>query len=1055
MHSIPCHIDAPTTSRLLIGLGLLLLGAPACNQASTPKSGNNPAGSILDNPGASTLTSKQFIVEANKAGKAPELHLEGLFWGRLVDIYDLADDGTRTLQQKEFVIGSNIVSDGHDRLLTTNPLTGVDELTILHPYGSDVYKDIFLDLDGDLFPVDDAPLGEVGVFTMLPRNAALVIVFDDLIEPGLVSAQTFKILTGSPPAVPYSPRVIVDTNHGDLAKDTGDAVPQFYSTRVIVDMTISEFESFSADPPLGINGAGLPASTSPNLANLVLRIPTVEKPGIGQEVVVRNLSGHKVATSGNGTVDFASQTVDVLRAMRSGGNTLVTSDPFNGYLRDETPPSVVSVQPIVLASAPVPDPDGEETDFILPQVQFITPDCARNPAIGDLIRQTTNFAVVREVSAPQSGGIASDVKVRLLLGSPSEFSTTGVGPAQYLFPFDAAFDTTRPQCFVQISPESGDFPADPTSNISTSSIFSLRFTEAMDPESMRAFDSMLLLRAPEVSSSSDYVVSQIQSSVDLKGYSILPELPLAHETGTSESYYLSLVTGELGASDLAGNALEDSLPQVLLTVDPTLATQANGGRVTRFSSIDEEEPIGDDITGELPEWEGQHTYDVLRQSIRPRSVVRFEAVVDRNQAMILPMGNVANGIGEPLTKYGNKIQAVWRNCDVNYQVIDTTTYNVDVEGISWVPLGGLAIADHFDQFEIRMAHSLYLPDESINPMTGLPNYPESGLAKIFDTNMVSPEIDPLKIVYSREFGYTISPGDIYAASTGTLMLPFPMNRSLPVSQFVYYTWRDTGLLARGAPNGGGSEVVYYAAILSGGGGAPLPIMSADRVESVGLPLLMEFRCYPDDKAQGMNIFDVAMAVTVSTRPAFRAFSSGGVDGGGGIVDRDPDLESEANGGFNPNSNPPGQATPGQDPIVYLGLMDLVTRVSRSYSVWFQTPGTANPIFQPPIIEPGFDEQPSGTSIELAFRGATQAEPAEVREDANALDGYGDDYAAPGNSRDNPNPQINFLDGDATWHTNVSEIDGALYYQVRVTFLSSTETGVSPELSGIGLTWLEQ
>ncbi len=738
MHAIASHDDVPSTSRFLIGLGLglLLLGTPACNQTRSPKNGSNPAGTVIDHPDATTLTSKRFIVDANKGGTASELHIAGVFWGRLVDIYDEDETGERELQQKEFVIGSNIVSNGHDLVLETDPLTGVDKLVIRHAIGTDAYRDVFLGLDGDLFPVNDAPIDAVGVFTMLPRNAVLVLIFDDLLEPGLINPQTIQVFTGNPPVVPYSPRVIADRNHGDLAKDTGDAVPTFYSTRVIVDMTVSEYESFSSNPPLGINGSGLPPSTSPSLANVALRIPTLEKPGLGQEIVLRNLTGHKLATSKNGTVDFSSPTIDIVRALRSGGNTLVTADPFNGYLRDETPPSVISAQPVVIAAAPVPDPAGTETDFILPQVQFLTVDCARNPEAGDLLRQATNFIVVREASAAQVGGIARDLKVRLVLGDPAEFVTAGVGPAQYLFPFDPLTDQSRPECFVQISPEPGGFPGDPASDISTSATFTVRFSEAMDRESMSAFDSLLLLREPVADSSNDYVVATIQASVDLKTFTLFPDLPLAHQTGTSESYFLSLLTGELGASDLAGNPLADPLPQVTLTVEAALAAQANGGRVTRFSSIDEEEPIGDDIIGELPEWTGQHTYDVSRQSIRPRSVIRFEAIVDRNQPMILPMGTAQTPTGEPLTKFGNKLQAVWRNCDVNYPVTDSTTYNVDVEGLSWVPLGGLAIADHFDQFEMRLAHSLRVPDEVV--VMGIVVWPESGLAKIFDTNMVSP-----------------------------------------------------------------------------------------------------------------------------------------------------------------------------------------------------------------------------------------------------------------------------------------------------------------------------
>ncbi len=1041
------------------GLGLLILGATGCNSSSSPQGGTNPPGTLVDHPDASTLTTKRFIADPNKGGKGSELRISAMYWGRLVDVFDRDADGTRELQHKEFVVGANIVSDGHDYLLETNALTGVEELTILHPFGGsdgipssdDAYQAAFGHLDGDLQPIEDAPIDGLGVFTLVPRNAALVIQFDDLLEPTLVNSQTLKIFTGNPPALPFTPRVFVDTNHGDVIQPSANGAPVFYSTRAIVDPTVSEIESFANDPPLALNGAGLPPSTNPNLANLVLRIPTLEKPGLGQEFVLRNPSGHKVATTGNGTVDFASATVDILRAMRSGGDTLVTGDPSNGYLRDEQPPSVVSVQPVAILAPPVPDPDGTEVDFILPQVQFLTVDCARDPRVGDLLRQSANFIQVREVSAPQNGGIAQDLKVRLLLGDPADFGTSGVGPAQYLAVFDPVVDLVRPECFVLVSPDSAGFPVNPNVGISTASSFSLRFSEAMHENSMRAFDSLLLTRQEVASSGTDYVVCRIQSSVNLKEFTLFPDLPLAHVTGTAEDYFLSLTTGDLGPSDLAGNGLADDLPLVTFTVDPTLAAQANGGHLTRFTSMDEEAPFGDDINGELPEWSGQHTYNPDRQSILPRSVIRFEAVADRTKPMILPMSNQPGGLGEPLTKYGNKLHAIWRPCDVDYRLIDSTTYNVDVEGLSWVPVGGLALADHFEQFEIRIAHSLFLPDETLDPLTGLPVWPNSGLEKIFETNPLNPSIDPLKIVHSRELGYTVSPGDIVVADTGTLVLPFPLNRGIPVSEYVHYTWRDTGLTARGAPEGGGAEVTNYRL----GGAMAQPLMSANRVETIGLPLLMEFRCYPDDKAQGTNVLEVALAVAITTslRPHFRAFSSGGADGNGGTIDRDPDLETEANGGFNPNSNPPGQATPGQDTVVYLGSIDLVTRVSRSYSIWFEAEGTASPLYHPPVVEPDFDDQPGGTSIEVAFRGASVASPDEVRQDATSLDFYGDDYQNPAMSRDQPNPQITFLDGDDQWHTDVSEIDGAPFYQIRLTFLSSAETGVSPELSGIGLTWI--
>ena len=65
-------------------------------------------------------------------------------------------------------------------------------------------------------------------------------------------------------------------------------------------------------------------------------------------------------------------------------------------------------------------------------------------------------------------------------------------------------------------------------------------------------------------------------------------LPLAHAMGQAEPYYLSLITGIAGASDLAGNELTDALPQSELRISPSASTVVTGGRVTRFTQPDEE-----------------------------------------------------------------------------------------------------------------------------------------------------------------------------------------------------------------------------------------------------------------------------------------------------------------------------------------------------------------------------------------------------------------------------------------------------------------------------------
>ena len=241
----------------------------------------------------------------------------------------------------------------------------------------------------------------------------------------------------------------------------------------------------------------------------------------------------------------------------------------------------------------------------------------------------------------------------------------------------------------------------------------------------------------------------------------------------------------------------------------------------------------------------------------------------------------------------------------------------------------------------------------------------------------------------------ISPGDVFATGTGTLMIPYPMNQDVPVSEFEYYTFRDTSVYARGAPNGFGVEIVQNYAILGLDPMTYIPVMAADDVSTIGLPLLMQFECFPDNESVGGNTFDISRAGVVSTRPAFRAFSEGGVDQSGNTILRDPDLEREANGGFNPLSNPPGEPTEALDDLVYMGSLDLVTRVSRSYSIWFQTTGTTNPLFNPPTLDPLPEDQPIGSELQVSFRGASNITGnADVLQNADTLDLYGDHYTTP-------------------------------------------------------------
>ena len=121
----------------------------------------------------------------------------------------------------------------------------------------------------------------------------------------------------------------------------------------------------------------MPASLDVNQANVQIRIPTDASLSLGQNVVLQNLTGHRLTTEGNGSVDFGSPTQDLVRAFRSGGGLATTADPYNGFLRDETPPQLVTDQTIFIAAPPMQSPL-DPGSFVLPSVPVRLLLLARN-----------------------------------------------------------------------------------------------------------------------------------------------------------------------------------------------------------------------------------------------------------------------------------------------------------------------------------------------------------------------------------------------------------------------------------------------------------------------------------------------------------------------------------------------------------------------------------------------------------------------------------------------------------------------------------------------------
>src|SRR5262249_182130 len=97
-------------------------------------------------------------------------------------------------------------------------------------------------------------------------------------------------------------------------------------------------------------------------------------------------------------------------------------------------------------------------------------------------------------------------------------------------------------------------------------------------------------------------------------------------------------------------------------------------------------------------------------------------------------------------------------------------------------------------------------------------------------------------------------------------------------------------------------------------------------------------------------------------------------------------------------------------------------------------------FTTPVVEPLDTDQPLGTQVQLHYRGASLV-TGNILTDATFLDMYGEALAGGGTP--------NFLNNDNTWNTTLTPLPPAHLFQVRITFVSSAETLLTPTLSALG------
>ncbi len=1078
-------IMTPLTSRAVsrripFCAAALALAAAGCNSGAG--GGGDMVGSPgqdMDKPGGGT-----FFNEKNEGGEATSLRILDVSWGRLVDVHDIDEATGKTDPApvfRDFVINEAIQTDGQNYVLETNPVTQKTRLIVLREKKDDA-SDEFIPLvkiaAQDLAPIlekSDAP-GTLPPFSFVARNSAIVIRFNDLLDDDdqavLKLPSDVKVFTDYPPTLPYqNQRLIFDPNYGGLTDSSGG---EFHSTRLIIDLTVSESEAAEMVVPTGLNSLGLPPSlVTTQQANVSVRIPSQTSPAVGQFSILTNLSGNGMSTS-DGPVDFSSPTLDAVRAMRSGN----PEDDNNGFLLDLNPPELLSGWPITVTTA-VEDPGGDAGfDFIV-DLTFTTP-CAAQPQPGNIIELPGVFAEVSTVGLPPDfQGHVTGVKLRTLSENAITASSL-LGGGLYERTFDASlFAASLEGCWLGFAPLPGIAPA---SVVSPSTQVILRFSEPMDPLTVTPFDTFRIKSTEEETPTPfEIVVGEVDASGDLKEFTYTPLLPLNHSPPAAETYFVTLAAVD-GITDLAGNEPPDLPEEIVFTLDPDAPEVTNGGVVLSLDSLDEIKPPhpATNPTG-APDWRGQFLFDPDRGVIKPRPVVHSSAIADRSQAVPGIMIPFAPGVQTPLAPLGSKMMTLWRYCDVGFSSQDEFNYNLDVEGLNWSPIGAQVVSDFYPEFEMRLSHSHYLPDEALDT-GGLPIYPDSGLrgsTSSFASNILVDPESPQKIVHPREEGYVLNPVDLFLSATGTFMMPYPMNRDKAPSEKIYFTWRDTATQKEAGPSNAGIDLQIMedvglitpdTAMPPAPGSGEGYLAKANNVPSLGLPLLMEFRCYPAEQGVGLNSFDISLAINTSRLPAFRAFSTGGLNQSGILVSKNPDLEVNPSGGFNPASTPPGKATPANDNSFYIGQMDIISRISRVHSIWIDTEQTAGVTdFLDPIIEPRADLQPSGTELVFAFRGATnitgESQTQGRAYDGRFIDPYGDVRKKDTAFTTAPPPGVpEFLSSltsditffpaaDKTWKSDIDTLDTAKYFQMRVTFVGNTSTLLNPELSGVGVAWI--
>ena len=320
----------------------------------------------------------------------------------------------------------------------------------------------------------------------------------------------------------------------------------------------------------------------------------------------------------------------------------------------------------------------------------------------------------------------------------------------------------------------------------------------------------------------------------------------------------------------------------------------------------------------------------------------------------LPVPLLYGGLLNPHNPRGSRLQMSYREDDFGLSNTDPSTMMLDIEQMYWAPFRpDNEQYDAFDRVTIEAGHADYRPDVLVGYIPLVPAMPpapmvpascatdpgslNSGLRTTFSDN---PLEGTSMVTLVKDKAYLADPNKAFQAPSGTRFMPYATFEDT-------FTWRDSrkvtwdmasnraiGLGGAHQPDAQPPNLDRTAHVTSpwipegpdpmnpsvgkqilppGFLGSVWSLSNADfrgdRIrdhDPIALPLLLDFKVYPDDPANGValgvNKFHIAHVDAQITGyfnpfPRFRVHTSGGITGFGQEVFVDPANTQQATGGW--------------------------------------------------------------------------------------------------------------------------------------------------------------